>query len=88
MVVLSLTRRTSRLLRFEVEDEIATVFCGSKKTLASGVPMARLLFGDHPGLGFIVLPIMVYHQLQLLVCSMLAERYARRAAPAPSGEAR
>jgi len=87
-LVLFLTRRTARLLRLEVEDEIAAVFCGSKKTLASGVPMARLLFGDHPALGFIVLPIMVYHQLQLLVCSMLAERYARRAALEPRREAR
>ncbi len=82
-LVLLLTRRMARLLRLEVEDEIAVVFCGSKKTLASGVPMARLLFGDHPALGFIVLPIMVYHQLQLLVCSVLAERYGRRGAPAP-----
>ncbi len=85
-VVLSLTRRTSRLLRFEVEDEIATVFCGSKKTLASGIPMARLLFGDHPGLGFIVLPIMVYHQLQLLVGSVLAQRYARRGGGTRAGQ--
>jgi sodium/bile acid cotransporter 7 len=54
------------------------VFCGSKKTLASGVPMAKLIFGAHPGLGLIVLPIMFYHQLQLFVCSILAERYARR----------
>lgn len=77
-IVLVLTRRVARLLRFEVEDEIAAVFCGSKKALASGVPMAKALFGAHPGLGLIVLPIMFYHQLQLFVCSVLAERYARR----------
>ena len=77
-VVLFLTRRTARWLGFDTEDEIAVVFCGSKKTLASGVPMAKLLFGAHPGLGVIVLPIMFYHQLQLLVCSVLADRYARR----------
>ncbi|HSD21428.1 MAG TPA: bile acid:sodium symporter, partial [Anaeromyxobacter sp.] len=34
--------------------------------------------GAHPGLGLIVLPIMFYHQIQLFVCSILAERYARR----------
>jgi sodium/bile acid cotransporter 7 len=77
-VVLTLTRFTARRLGFAVEDEVAAVFCGSKKTLASGVPMAKLLFGAHPGLGLIVLPIMFYHQLQLLVCSVLAERYAAR----------
>jgi sodium/bile acid cotransporter 7 len=75
---LSVTRRAARLLRFEVEDEIAAVFCGSKKALAVGIPMAKALFGGHPGLGVIVLPIMLYHQLQLFVCSVLAERYARR----------
>ena len=83
-VVLLLTRRTARWLGFDVEDEIAVVFCGSKKTLASGVPMAKLLFGAHPGLGVIVLPIMFYHQLQLLVCSVLADSYARRLEPVPA----
>lgn len=77
-VVLVLTTLAARQAKFNKEDEIAAVFCGSKKTLASGVPMARLLFGAHPGLGLIVLPLMFYHQLQLLVCSVLADRYAAR----------
>lgn len=77
-IVLFLTRSAARLLRFEVEDEIAAVFCGSKKALATGVPMAKALFGGHPGLGLIVLPIMLYHQLQLFVCTVLAHRYAAR----------
>ncbi|MFP2912772.1 bile acid:sodium symporter family protein [Pyxidicoccus sp. 3LFB2] len=80
-VVLVLSTLVTRRAGFVKEDEIAAVFCGSKKTLASGVPMARLLFGAHPGLGLIVLPLMFYHQLQLLVCSALAERYACRASP-------
>ncbi|AEI67341.1 bile acid:sodium symporter family protein [Corallococcus macrosporus] len=82
-IVLALTTRVARGLGFSKEDEIAVVFCGSKKTLASGVPMARLLFGANPALGLIVLPLMFYHQAQLLVCSLLAERYARRPAPPP-----
>ena len=77
-VVLWLTRTAARAWGFGTEDEIAAVFCGSKKTLASGVPMARLIFGAHPALGLIVLPLIFYHQLQLFVCSVLAERYARR----------
>ena len=77
-VVLATSTRLARLVGLDKEDEIAAVFCGSKKTLASGVPMAKLIFGAHPGLGLIVLPIMFYHQLQLFVCSILAERYARR----------
>lgn len=76
--VLCLSTWASRRLGFPVEDEIAAVFCGSKKTMASGVPMAKLLFGAHPSLGLILLPIMFYHQLQLFVCAMLANRYARR----------
>lgn len=51
--------------------------------MASGVALAKLLFGAHPGLGLIVLPIMFYHQLQLFGCSILAERYARRLQAAP-----
>jgi sodium/bile acid cotransporter 7 len=67
-------------LRFSPEDRIAAVFCASKKTLAAGVPMAQLMFGAHPGLGLILLPIMIYHPLQLVVGGWLAARWARRAA--------
>lgn len=77
-VVLTLSTWLVRRFGFPVEDEIAAVFCGSKKTMASGVPMAKLLFGAHPSLGLILLPIMFYHQLQLFACSMLANRYSRR----------
>lgn len=83
LIVLGVTTFTARRLDFSKEDEVAVVFCGSKKTLASGVPMARLLFGAHAGLGVIVLPIMFYHQIQLFACSILAERYARRLATQP-----
>jgi solute carrier family 10 (sodium/bile acid cotransporter), member 7 len=87
-VVLGLTTFTARRLGFPREDEIVAVFCGSKKTLASGVPMARLLFGAHAALGLIVLPIMFYHQLQLAVGTVLAGRYARKVAGDGSAAAR
>ena len=67
----------ARRLGFSKEDEITIVFCGSKKSLASGVPMAKVLFASH-AVGAIVLPIMVFHQMQLMVCAVLAQRYARR----------
>ncbi|MDB6063438.1 MAG: bile acid:sodium symporter [Verrucomicrobiaceae bacterium] len=76
-VILLLSTLLARKLKLKREDEIAAVFCGSKKTLASGIPMAALIFGANPALGVIVLPIMLYHQLQLFVCSILAHRYAR-----------
>ncbi|CAH0312463.1 bile acid:sodium symporter [Pseudomonas mediterranea] len=77
-IILWLTTRTARTLRFNNADEIAAVFCASKKSLAAGVPMAALIFGNNPGLGLILLPIMIYHPMQLIVCSILAERYASR----------
>lgn len=82
-VALSISFSISKLCRFEKEDEITTVFCGSKKTLASGVPMAKVIFGaaslsGNLDIGLIVLPIMFYHQLQLLVCTVLANHYAKR----------
>jgi sodium/bile acid cotransporter 7 len=69
----------SRLLGFNKEDEITIVFCGSKKSLASGIPMAKILFAGH-ALGAVVLPLMLFHQIQLMVCAVLAQRYARRTA--------
>ena len=74
------TRAVSRRLKFDQEDEIVAVFCGSKKTLASGMPMAKLLFGGISAMGVLILPIMLYHQLQLFVCAVLARRYAARSA--------
>ena len=78
-LALGLTTLLSRTLGFDREDEITIVFCGSKKSLASGVPMAKVLFAGH-ALGAIVLPLMLFHQIQLMVCAVLAQRY-RRARP-------
>ncbi|TXT31656.1 MAG: solute carrier family 10 (sodium/bile acid cotransporter) member 7 [Rhodocyclaceae bacterium] len=78
VIVLALTRYLARLLGLPVEDRIAAVFCGSKKTLASGVPMAHLIFGANPALGLILMPIMIYHPLQLAVGGVLAQRWAGR----------
>ena len=67
----------ARRLGFNKPDEITIVFCGSKKSLASGIPMAHVLFAPH-AVGAIVLPLMLFHQMQLMVCAVLAQRYARR----------
>jgi sodium/bile acid cotransporter 7 len=76
-IIMSLTMFTSRRLGFSKEDEIAVVFCGSKKSLASGVPMAKVLFASHT-VGMVLLPLMLFHQLQLMVCAVMAQRYAAR----------
>ena len=77
-LVMVITTWGSRALGFCKEDEIAIVFCGSKKSMASGIPMAAILF---PGrtVGLVVLPLMIFHQIQLFVCAWLAQRYAGRA---------
>ena len=76
-LVLMLTTWLSRLLGFSKEDEITIVFCGSKKSLISGVPMAKAIFPSAEA-GMIVLPLMIFHQMQLMVCAVIAQRYARR----------
>jgi solute carrier family 10 (sodium/bile acid cotransporter), member 7 len=77
-VVLGTTTWIARNLGFRREDEITIVFCGSKKSLASGIPMATVLFSAQT-VGLIVLPLMLFHQIQLMTCAWLARRYANRA---------
>jgi sodium/bile acid cotransporter 7 len=78
---LVITTLAARLLGFSREDEIAIVFCGSKKSMAGGIPMANILFPGH-ALGLTVLPLMLFHQAQLFACATLARRYRQRdAAP-------
>ena len=64
-------------LGFGRADSIAIQFCGSKKSLAAGLPMATVLFAGST-VGLIVLPLMIFHQVQLILCSMLASRYAKQ----------
>ena len=78
--VLVATLLASRALGLRRADEVVAVFCGSKKSIASGIPMANILFpGD--AVSMIVLPVMLFHQVQLFVCATLARRYARRPEP-------
>lgn len=76
-VVLAITTLVSRRLGFSVEDEITIVMCGSKKSMASGLPMASVLFPAST-VSLTVLPLMLFHQIQLLACAWLARRYASR----------
>ncbi len=75
-VAMPLINLLARKLGFNREDRITILFCGSKKSLATGVPMAKILFAGG-SLGAIVLPIMIYHQIQLIVCAIVAQRLAR-----------
>ncbi|WP_248802568.1 bile acid:sodium symporter family protein [Pseudomonas sp. MWU13-2100] len=66
-----------RAFGFDQEDRITILFCGSKKSLATGVPMAQVLFAGST-IGVLILPLMLFHQIQLMVCAVLAQRYAKR----------
>lgn len=76
-LVLCITTFLSRWLGFHTEDEITIVFCGSKKSMATGVPMAQVLF-TATAIGPALLPLIIFHQIQLMVCAVLAQNYARR----------
>lgn len=76
--MLWLTWQTAAWLKFNRGDQIAIQFCGTKKSLAMGVPMATVLFAGGP-IGIIVLPLMIFHMAQLIACGWLAGKYGRKA---------
>lgn len=76
----------SKLLKFNRDDSVTAVFCGSKKSLVHGTVMSKVLFPDATTVGIILLPIMLYHALQLLVASIIAQSLARKAGLEVEGE--
>lgn len=76
-LVLIITTWLARALHFNKEDEITIVFCSSKKSMATGIPMAQVIFAG-TAVGPAILPLMLFHQIQLMVCAVLAQRYAAR----------
>ncbi|WP_319428763.1 bile acid:sodium symporter family protein [Mycobacterium sp. RTGN5] len=83
-IVLACTWITGKLARLDRGDAIVLLFCGSKKSLASGLPMALVLFPPAT-VGLIMLPLMLFHQIQLFVCAVIASRLGRGAAQISSG---
>ncbi|MGI5950609.1 MAG: bile acid:sodium symporter family protein [Brooklawnia sp.] len=75
--MLWLTWQVPAWLGFNRRDQIAIQFCGTKKSLATGVPMASVMF-PAAAVGMMVLPLMIFHQIQLMVCAWLASRYAQQ----------
>lgn len=80
VAMLAITMFAGRLMGFNREDRITIVFCGTKKSLVQGIPMARVLFPG-PGAGLIILPLMLFHQIQLMACAWLARRYSMDGEP-------
>jgi solute carrier family 10 (sodium/bile acid cotransporter), member 7 len=77
------TGLVSKWLGFSRADQVTIVFCGSKKSLSQGVTMAKVIFASH-AVGAAILPLMLFHQIQLMVCAALAQRWSRHAEPIPS----
>ncbi len=73
-IVIGINILVARKCGFSKADEITIVFCGSKKSLANGIPMANILFPTSV-IGMMVLPLMIFHQIQLMVCAVMARRY-------------
>jgi sodium/bile acid cotransporter 7 len=75
-IMLALTVGTARPARLNRADMTVLLFCGSKKSLASGLPMALVFFGTGAA-GLIMLPLIIFHQIQLVVCAAIASRMSR-----------
>lgn len=73
---LLITALIGHLMKQSKENDISLQFCGSKKALTTGVSMANVIFPS--GVGIVVLPLMLFHQIQLFVCTILARHYAKR----------
>ncbi|WP_078899934.1 bile acid:sodium symporter family protein [Streptomyces sp. SBT349] len=82
--MLLLTALAARRLRFRREDRVVVVLAGSQKSLAAGLPMASVIFQGQAALA--VLPLMIFHQTQLIVCAYLSRRWSRDPEAAGDGD--
>jgi sodium/bile acid cotransporter 7 len=78
LLVYSVVKAICKLLGFDREDSITAVFCGSKKSLIHGTVMSRVLFAGSDFVGIILLPLMIYHALQLIAASIIAQSMANK----------
>lgn len=78
-LIFSLVLWITSKLNFTREDRITALFCGSKKSLVHGSVMANVLFQDMATQGIFILPIMIYHSLQLIAISFIAQKMGRKA---------
>jgi len=79
-LVLGLSWFGGKIFKFDLADRITIMFCGSKKSLASGAPMANVIFSHSPmiGIGMVIVPIMLFHQIQLMACTLIAQYFNER----------
>lgn len=73
-----LTGFMARKLDFNKEDQITAQFCGTKKSLVHGTVFSKILFGNMASIGIILLPLMLFHAIQILIISVVATKLSRR----------
>lgn len=66
------------ILKFNRQDRITALFCGSKKSLVHGTVMSKVIVADSALVGVILLPIMIYHAMQLIVVSVIAKKMSEK----------
>jgi len=76
-LVIGLLKIACRYLKLSAADEIAVLYCGSQKSISNGLPIAKILFQGLSSFGIIILPLVVYHQCQLLFSAFLSDHYVR-----------
>lgn len=81
VLVYMLTGRIATALGFSIEDRITAQFCGTKKSLVHGTVFSKIIFGGMPGLGLVLLPLMIFHASQIMIISAIASRFANREMP-------
>ena len=81
ILVYMLTGRIATALGFSIEDRITAQFCGTKKSLVHGTVFSKIIFGGMPGLGLVLLPLMLFHASQIMIISAIASRFANREMP-------
>ncbi|WKX77437.1 bile acid:sodium symporter family protein [Zobellia laminariae] len=77
-VVFSLTGFLAKQMRFNTADQITAQFCGTKKSLVHGTVFSKIIFGNLASIGIILLPLMIFHAIQLLIISTVASRMSRK----------
>lgn len=77
-VVYLLTGKMAKMLKFNTEDAITARFCGTKKSLVHGTVFSKILFQNSTSTGIILLPLMIFHAMQIFIISIIATRLGKR----------
>ncbi|WP_372754989.1 bile acid:sodium symporter family protein [Labilibaculum sp.] len=80
-ILFFLTGFLAKKMKFNTEDQITAQFCGTKKSLVHGTVFSKIIFGNIATIGIILLPLMLFHALQLLIISMVASKLSMKNIP-------